>query len=102
MTTTTDNQEQVRKLAAADARRCWKEMCAHLHAMEQRILQLMMHPDTTQEQVMAGRDLYMRTVASMKDTLLKLQERYPRSGRLWDPAWEFESLSGQWYVVRKK
>lgn len=102
MTTTTDIPEPMRKLAAADARKRWKEMCENLRDMEQRVLMLMAHPDATQEQVMACKKVYMQAVASMKDTLLKLQERYPRTGSIFSPAWKFESLSGSWFIVVRK
>lgn len=98
----TDAVPDAPKLAAADVRRRWDAMCANLKLLEGGTLSLLAHKGATDEQILSAARRYRETMSLMKDMLLQLQERYPRKGNIFSPAWRFESLSGLGYRVKRK
>lgn len=78
-----------------EAHKLWKDLCANTNALERTLLKMMAHPEATPELLGSVRETYITILQSMQNTLNTLQNRYPRRGTTFSPAWQFTSLSGR-------
>ena len=77
----------------------WKSLCLHVNNMERCLLQLCAHPETDPVDLAHAINKYRATLRMMQETLLELQTKVPPAP--WQPAWEFNSISGRaWRVQR--
>lgn len=96
------------ELTRSEAKERWTRMVLNLHHMERSVLQLILHPDTTPEQLMNARTTYMQVFSSMENAALQLTTRFPPQPLLAvlapdRDAWGFQSLSGVYArVVQRK
>lgn len=60
-----------------EARVIWGQLRTQLLDMEETILKLIRHPETTPEQLLAAHEVYKGTHAALVDMQAMLQSKYP-------------------------
>ena len=62
----------------------WKEHLKKMRQLRALALQMLCHPDTTQEQLLSVHQSMVRTMKSHRDMSLVVRERWPRYGTFED------------------
>jgi hypothetical protein len=79
----------------------WKSLCTHVNNMERCLLQLCAHPEATPEQIATVVDKYRAALQMMQETLPVLEQRLPTKPAPFGIPWEFNSISGRAWRVKR-